>query len=177
MLSFTETAIPGAFIVETGEHRDDRGAFSRLYCPKAFGDAGIDFKSQQINLSSNVRRHTLRGMHFQPNPYEEAKLVRVLQGAVYDVIADVRPESSTYMKWQAFELSRENRRALYVPAGCAHGFMTLTDDCDVLYQMDKLHEPGHAAGFRYDDPTFAINWPATPAVISKADTHWSSFQS
>lgn len=177
MLRFTETAIPGAFVVETGEHRDDRGAFSRLYCPKAFSDAGIVFNSTQINLSSNTHRHTLRGMHFQHEPYAEAKFVRVLAGVIFDAIADIRPDSPTYMTWQGFELSRANRKGLLVPAGCAHGFMTLGDDCDVLYQMDRLHEPGHAAGFRHDDPTFAITWPAEPAVMSDADRNWSDFRS
>lgn len=175
MLSFSGTDIEGVFVVDTGEIPDERGAFSRLYCPKAFADAGIPFTSQQINLSSNKRRHTLRGMHFQRPPYAEAKLVRVLSGAIYDVVADIRPHSSTYRQWQAFELSRENRKALVIPTGCAHGFLTLADDCDVLYQMDRIHEPGHAAGFRFDDPAFAINWPAQPAVLSQADLDWAGF--
>lgn len=175
MLTFSATDIAGLFVVDTGAIADERGAFARLYCPRAFADAGIPFNSQQINLSSNTRRDTLRGMHFQRPPHDEAKLVRVLSGAIYDVVADIRPDSPTYRQWRAFELTRANRRALVVPSGCAHGFLTLADDCDVLYQMDRIYQPGHAQGFRFDDPAFAIEWPATPAVISQADLDWARF--
>ncbi|MBA5778539.1 dTDP-4-dehydrorhamnose 3,5-epimerase family protein [Stappia sp. F7233] len=175
MLRFAETQIAGAFLVETDEYRDERGGFSRLYCPEEFKRAGIDFSSTQINLSANPHRHTLRGLHFQPEPHAEAKFVRCLNGAIHDVIVDLRPESSSYLGHQAFELSRENRLGLFVPEGCAHGFLTLREDCDILYQMSRVYEPGYAAGYRYDDPAFAIAWPAPPAVIAQADLDWPAF--
>lgn len=175
MLTFNETAIVGLFVVDTGEVADTRGSFTRLFCPEEFAGAGVSFQSQQINLSSNPRRHTLRGMHFQHPPHDEAKFVRALHGKIYDVVADLRPQSPSFRKWQAFELSRNNRKALFIPSGCAHGFMTLEDDCDVLYQIDRIYEPGHAKGFRYDDPVFGIEWPAIPSLISEADLGWPRF--
>ncbi|WP_374730135.1 dTDP-4-dehydrorhamnose 3,5-epimerase family protein [Stappia sp.] len=175
MLDFTETGIAGLVRVETGAHEDARGAFMRLFCPQEFEAAGIVFPSSQINLSTNHRRHTLRGMHWQDPPHAEAKIVRVVAGAIFDVVADLRPDSPSYGKWEGFDLSAENRRALVIPQGCAHGFLTLADDTSVLYQMDRLHVPGQARGFRYDDPAFAIDWPAEPAVISEADLAWPAF--
>lgn len=176
MLSFERARIDGVLSVSAKVHEDERGSFMRLYCPTAFRAAGIDFTSTQVNLSANRRRHTLRGMHWQDVPHAEAKLVRVVTGAIHDVVADLRPESPTFMRWQAFELSAENGRALFVPEGCAHGFMTLCDETSVLYQMGREHVPGQARGFRYDDPAFAIDWPAEPEVVSDADLGWSAFR-
>ncbi len=175
MLSFHETHLKDVILVETGGHRDERGSFIRLYCPESFSKAGIDFTSTQINLSTNQKRHTLRGMHWQEPPHAEAKLVRVMTGEIYDVVADIRPDSPTYGRWQAFELSADNRRALFIPEGCAHGFLTLQDETNVLYQMGRPYVPGQARGFRYDDPAFGITWPANPAHISEADLAWTSY--
>lgn len=175
MLTFQTTSIEGLWLVASKPHTDERGAFMRLYCPKAFQEAGIDFTSTQVNLSTNPRRHTLRGMHWQDPPHAEAKLVRVVAGAAYDVVADLRPDSPSYLGWQAFELSAENGSALLIPEGCAHGFLTLCDNTSVLYQMGREHLPGQARGFCYNDPSFAIEWPGSPAVISDADLAWPFF--
>jgi dTDP-4-dehydrorhamnose 3,5-epimerase len=175
MLKFQALAIPGVFKVTTTMQRDERGGFARLYCPTAFADAGLAFTSTQINLSTNTRKHTLRGMHYQLPPYAEAKLVRVVRGAIWDVVADIRPSSPTYKSWLAVELTASNQEALFVPEGCAHGFISLDDGTDVLYQMSRPHVAGHACGFSYDDPAFAIAWPAAPVVISQADRNWPAF--
>jgi dTDP-4-dehydrorhamnose 3,5-epimerase len=172
MLQFRELEITGVKLIATTAHVDERGAFARLYCPTAFREAGIEFTSTQMNLSTNAVRHTLRGMHFQMKPYEEAKLVRVVHGAIYDVVADLRADSPTRGKWTAVELSAANLHALLIPEGCAHGFLTLEDDTHVIYQMGREFVPGHAAGFRFDDPRMAIEWPAAPAVMSDADRNW-----
>lgn len=176
MLSFERTRLEGVLSVSAKGHEDERGGFMRLYCPTTFRVAGIDFISTQVNLSTNRRRHTLRGMHWQDAPYAEAKLVRVVTGAIYDVVADLRRDSPTFMQWQAFDLSAENGCALFVPEGCAHGFLTLRDETSVLYQMGREHVPGQARGFRYDDPAFAIHWPAAPEVISDADLSWPALR-
>ncbi len=175
MLSIRALAIPGVFAVSTAAHRDERGSFARLYCPDAFAKAGIDFTSTQINLSTNSRRHTLRGMHYQNAPHAEPKLVRVVRGAIFDVVADIRPQSPTYRTWLGATLSQENGEALFIPPGCAHGFITLADETDILYQMGRMFEPGHAAGFCYDDPAFAIQWPHAPVVMSDVDRNWPRF--
>lgn len=174
-MRFEAAEIPGVFTIAAAPHADERGFFARIYCPDEFARAGIDFASTQINLSRNTARHTLRGMHWQDAPFAEAKVVRCLSGAIYDVVADLRPDSPTYRKWIARELSAERADALFIPEGCAHGFLTLADDTDVLYQMGRMYEPGLARGFRFDDPAFAIVWPHPPAVIGKADEAWSPF--
>lgn len=172
MLTFHATDLHGVILVESGEHRDERGGFSRLFCVQAFADAGIDFTLSQMNLSTNHRRHTLRGMHYQAAPHEEAKIVRVVSGTVYDVVMDMRRDSPTCGKWQGFRLDAASRKALYIPKGCAHGFLTLEDDTTVLYQMDAPFVPGTARGLRYDDPAFGAVWPAEPEVISPKDLDW-----
>ena len=174
-MRFEAAEIPGVYAIAAAPHEDERGFFARIYCPDEFAKAGIAFTSTQINLSRNARRHTLRGMHWQDAPYAEAKVVRCLSGAIWDVVADIRPESPTYCKWIARELSAERADALFIPEGCAHGFLTLTDNTDVMYQMGRMYEPGRARGFRYDDPAFAIAWPHPPAVTGKADEAWPAF--
>lgn len=175
MLSFSASEIDGVVQFKRHPPSDDRGSFARLYCPTAFAEAGISFDAVQMNLSANHSAHTLRGMHYQDQPFAEAKVVQVIAGTVHDVVADMRPTSSTFMQWQGFELSRENGCGLYIPEGCAHGFLTLADDTDVLYVMGRMYEPGHAAGFRFDDPAFGIKWPAPPQVIAQADLDWGPF--
>jgi dTDP-4-dehydrorhamnose 3,5-epimerase len=156
-------------------HEDARGFFARAYCSHEFKEAGIDFTSTQINISRNSAIHTLRGMHYQAAPYAEAKLVRCIRGAIYDVAVDLRPSSTTFGRWTAATLSADVGNALFIPEGCAHGFLTLTADCDVLYQMSRPYIAGEACGFRYDDPAFDVRWPHAPAVISDVDLAWQSW--
>lgn len=174
-MRFEAAEIAGVFYIAAAPHVDERGFFARIYCPEEFAKAGIDFASTQINLSRNAMKHTLRGMHWQDAPFAEAKVVRCLSGAIYDVVADIRPHSPTYRKWIARELSAARADALFVPEGCAHGFLTLAAGSDVMYQMGRMYEPGKARGFRYDDPAFSIEWPHAPALVGKADLAWPSF--
>lgn len=172
---FAQTRIPGCFLITPEPRRDDRGFFARTFCPDEFTAAGIDFAPVQTNLSRNDKAHTLRGMHFQDPPFAEAKLVQVARGAIHDVVVDLRPDSPAFRQWISAELSADNLHQLYIPEGCAHGFLTLMADTDVLYGMGRKYEPGHARGYRYDDPAFAIDWPHAPAAISPADEAWPGF--
>ena len=173
-MHFHSTDIPGVIRIEATPHGDDRGLFARLYCPVEFADAGIDFTPSQVNLSTNTRTHTLRGMHFQKQPQAEAKLVRVIRGRAWDVVLDLRP-GPTRGKWISEELSAEGLNALYLPEGVAHGFLTLEPETHVLYQMGRMFEPGHADGVRWDDPAFAIDWPAEPVEMSDKDRAWPDY--
>jgi dTDP-4-dehydrorhamnose 3,5-epimerase len=173
-VKFLATKLPGVFEIEAAATHDARGFFARLYCPEAFAKAGIAFQSTQINLSRNLAPFTLRGMHWQDAPFAEAKLVRVTSGAAYDVVVDIRPHSPTFRHWIACHLDAERANALFIPEGCAHGFLTLAPNTDLLYQMGRTFVPGHASGFRWDDPSIAITWPALPAVISPEDLAWPS---
>ena len=166
---FTETEIDGTFLIEPEFIEDERGYFARSFCQEEFAHAGIDFLPVQCNVSYNKKAHTLRGMHFHAAPYEEAKLVRCSSGRIFDVAVDIRPASPSFKKWIGFELSRENGRALFIPAGCAHGFLTLEEDSEVFYQMSPAYTPGHDRGFHWNDPTIGIDWPASPKVISSRD--------
>lgn len=175
-MRFTETPLPGAFLVEIEPLEDDRGFFARSFCVREFEAHGLDPYIAQCNVSHNLRRGTLRGMHYQAYPAAEAKLVRCTRGSVYDVIIDLRPESPTYCKWQSFELSVANARALYVPEGFAHGFQTLEDDSDVLYQMSEYYAPECARGVRWDDPAFGVRWPVERPIISEKDRVYEDFR-
>ncbi len=168
---FRPTPIPGVVEIEAEPHRDDRGAFARLYCPQEFAAAGIDFTPVQVNLSTNARAHTLRGLHYQAPPHAEAKLVRAVSGRVWDVAVDLRPGAGQG-RWHAIELDAARMNAVFLPEGVAHGFLTLTDGAEVLYQMGRLFVPGHGCGIRWDDPDLAIGWPAAPSVISDVDRTW-----
>jgi dTDP-4-dehydrorhamnose 3,5-epimerase len=168
-MRFSDTEIPGVVLVDVDAHADERGAFARLHCPDEFAAAGHPFEPVQTSLSRNPRTGTLRGMHYQRAPHGEAKLVRCIRGRIFDVALDLRPESPTRLRWTAAELSAENARALLVPPGVAHGFLTLEPDADVLYQIAPKFEAGREAGVRWDDPAFAIAWPARPALISERD--------
>jgi dTDP-4-dehydrorhamnose 3,5-epimerase len=174
-MRFTETAIPGVVIVDIEPREDERGAFARLQCPDEFAAAGHPFAPVQTSLSRNPRTGTLRGLHYQPAPHAETKLVRVVRGRMFDVALDLRPASTSYRRWVAEDLSAENGRALLVPEGVAHGFLTLAPDTDVLYQISPAFQPGHEAGVRWDDPAFAIAWPARPALISPRDATYPDF--
>ena len=168
-MRFEVSAINGVTVVELDPSTDERGSFARLHCPDAFAAAGHPFVPAQTSLSRNTAALTLRGMHYEASPRAEVKLVRVTRGAIFDVAVDLRPGSSTYLKWTGAELSADNGRALLIGAGMAHGFITLEPDTDVLYQIDRMFEPGHGRGVRWNDPAFGIVWPAQPAVISERD--------
>lgn len=175
-MRFTLTQIEGVVIVDLDVASDERGSFSRLHCPEEFAAAGHPFVPQQTSLSRNIHAGTLRGMHYEAAPRAEAKLVRVTRGAIFDVAVDLRPSSPTYLRWTGTELSADNGRALLIGAGMAHGFITLTDDTDVLYQIDRIFEPGHGRGVRWNDPAFAIEWPMAPQVISARDDAYPDYQ-
>lgn len=170
------TEIPGVRVVEAEPATDGRGAFARLYCPDEFAAAGIAFTPVQVNLSRNPVAMTLRGMHFQDPPRAEAKLVHVTRGAIFDVALDLRRESPTFRRWFSARLDAAALAALFIPQGCAHGFLTLEPDTDVLYHMDRIFEPGHGRGVRWNDPAFAIDWPAHPRIISERDAGYPDFE-
>ncbi len=168
-MNFAETEISGVYLVEPEFIEDNRGYFTRSFCEEEFAAAGINFLPVQSNVSYNKKAYTLRGMHFHAAPYAETKLVRCSAGKVFDVAVDIRPNSPSFKKWVGFELSRKNGRALFIPAGCAHGFLTLEDDSEVSYQMSPAYTAGHDRGFRWDDPAIGITWPGEPKVISTRD--------
>lgn len=178
-MKFVETNIPGVYIVNIEYTEDDRGFFARTWDEKACEDAGLRPSHMvQCSTSFNPKRGTLRGMHFQKSPYAEAKVIRCTQGAMYDVALDLRSDSPTYRQWVAAELTADNRRALYIPLGCAHGFQSQKDDTEVLYMMSAPYQPEFASGVRFDDPTFDIEWPeAATRVISEKDRNWPLWKS
>jgi dTDP-4-dehydrorhamnose 3,5-epimerase len=166
---FTPAKLPGAFVVDIEPATDERGLFARSWCDGEAGRAGIHVRFVQHNISYNRQAGTMRGLHYQAPPWSEAKLVRCTRGAIWDVIVDVRDESPTRYGWDAYELTAENRRQLYVPEGLAHGFITLADDSEVLYHMSEFYHPESARGLRWDDPVVNIVWPMPPRVISGRD--------
>jgi len=172
-MKFTETKLKGAFIIDLDERTDHRGFFARTFCMKEFAEHGLKPTTAQCNLSFNYKKGTLRGMHYQAAPATETKLVRCTQGAIYDVIVDLRPDSPTYMSHIGVELTAENRRALYVPEMFAHGYQTLTTETEVVYQVSEFYTPGYERGLRYDDPALEINWPLPVSEISQKDATWS----
>lgn len=174
-LNFIETSLSGAFIIEPERLEDERGFFARSWCHREAGVYGLSPNWVQCNISFNKKKGTLRGMHYQIPPYSEVKLVRCTMGAIYDVIIDLRPGSATLKQWVAVELTAENRRTLYVPEGVAHGFLTLTDNAEIFYQMSEFYAPAHARGVRWNDPAFAILWPADIRVISDQDRQFPDF--
>jgi dTDP-4-dehydrorhamnose 3,5-epimerase len=169
---FRETPLKGAFVVELQPHKDDRGEFARAWCREEFARAGIEIAMVQGNVSTNPERGTLRGMHYQLAPHGEAKLVRCVRGAIYDVIIDIDPASPSYRRWFGIELTPQSRTMLYVPTTCAHGFQTLLDDTEVNYLVSSPYAPAAARGVRYDDPALAIEWPLPVSRISDADRNW-----
>lgn len=163
------TPLDGSFVVEPELISDDRGFFARSFCQNEFRAHGLDPAAAQCNISFNSKRGTLRGLHFQAKPHEEAKLVRCTRGVIWDVIVDLREDSPTRHRWFSVELSADNHRALFVPAGFAHGFQTLVDDSEVLYLMSEFYHPESARGLRWDDPAFGISWPCPDPVLSPRD--------
>lgn len=173
---FTELEIPGVFLVEPERRGDERGFFARTWCRDELEERGLDPALVQCNISVNKRRGTVRGMHWQAAPWEEAKLVRCTSGAIWDVTLDLRPASPTFRRHVGHRLDRENRHALYVPPGVAHGFQSLEDDSEVFYQMSEFFHPEAARGARWDDPAFDIEWPLPISILSRKDRSWPDFE-
>ncbi|MCX6030219.1 MAG: dTDP-4-dehydrorhamnose 3,5-epimerase [Chloroflexi bacterium] len=172
---FTETRLPGAFIIEPELRADERGFFARTWCQREFAAHGLNLRLVQCNLSGNTLAGTVRGLHYQAAPYEEAKIVSCNHGAICDVIVDLRPASPTSKKWLAVELTEQNRRMLYIPEGFAHGFQTLKDHSEVFYQMSEFYIPAAARGARWNDPAFGIRWPLPVTIISPRDRSYPDF--
>ena len=177
-MRFVQTPLPGAVVLEPEPLADERGWFARTFDAEAFRAHGLNPEVVQMNASFNTRSGTLRGMHYQADPHGESKLVRCVSGAIFDVAVDLRPDSPTYCRWHGVELSAENGAAFYIPAGLAHGFQTLSDGAEVHYAMGDPYVPDAGRGVRWDDPAFAIAWPAPPPggrVISERDRSYADF--
>lgn len=168
--------IEGPLVLKPTSHADERGSFTRLFCPEEMHELGVEFNPVQMSLSRNTAKHTLRGMHHQNGKWAEEKVVRVTQGAVFDVAIDLRENSPTFCKWCATILSTENMAAFYIPRGFSHGFLSLQRSTDVLYQIDKMYEPGHGDGVRWNDTAFGIEWPREPLVLSERDAAYLDFR-
>jgi dTDP-4-dehydrorhamnose 3,5-epimerase len=173
-LIFTETNLPGAYIIELRPSHDERGFFARSWCQREFAARGLKTEVRQCNISFNKQKGTLRGMHYQAKPHEEAKLVTCIRGAVHDVIIDLRSNSPTFKQWLGVELNHQDRRMLYIPEGFAHGFQTLEDNTEVFYYMFEFYHPESARGIRWDDPVFAITWPLDVAKLSPNDKSYKT---
>jgi len=170
-MTFTETALDGVWMLDLAPHTDERGFFARAWCQRELEARGLQADLVQCNISFNARRGTLRGMHWQAAPHAETKIVRVTRGALYDVVVDVRPDSATFGGWVAVELTADNRRALYIGAGFAHGFQTLVDDTEIFYQMGTFYHPESARALRWDDPDVGVSWPIADPILSERDRH------
>lgn len=175
-MKFIETKLKGAFIIDPDFLRDERGFFARTWCRREAEARDLRPDWVQCNVSFNEQKGTLRGMHFQDAPFEEVKLVRCSRGAIYDVIIDLRRESSTFAQWTGAELTADNHRMMYVPKGFAHGFLTLQDQSEVFYQMSEFYAPAHAAGVRWNDPAFGIEWPIGVSVMTDKDRMFPDFR-
>lgn len=171
-MKFRETKLKGSYIIEFVPMEDERGFFARNFCQEEFAARGLKTKIVQSNISYNRTKGTVRGMHYQTSPHEEAKLLFCTKGAIHDVIVDIREESSTYCQWLNVELREENNMMLYVPEGFAHGFQTLKDNTTIFYQMFGLYHAESSSGIRWDDPYFNINWPIKNPTLSKQDRNW-----
>ena len=174
-MEFFKTDLAGAYIIEPGNICDVRGHFARTYCKNTFSKMGISRDIVQCNVSFNRKKGTLRGMHYQQKPYEEAKLVRCTRGAIFDVIIDLRPDSDTFRQWISIELNENNGRLLYIPEGFAHGFQTLRDETEVFYEMFENYQPEYSAGIRWNDPAFGIAWPDNNMIISDKDMNYPDY--
>lgn len=173
---FLETELPGAFAIDLERRDDERGFFARAWCEEEFRDNGLSTRVVQCNVAFNHTRGTLRGMHFQEAPHAEVKVIRCTRGGIFDVIIDLRPESETFTRWIGVELTDDNRRMLYVPAGFAHGYQTLEDDTETFYQVSEFYAPHAEGGVRWNDPAFGIDWPLEVTIVSEKDTRWPDFQ-
>ena len=173
-MRFFETPLAGAWVLELELLEDERGYFARTFCSDEFGAHGLNPRVVQCNVSFNRKRGTLRGLHYQIAPHEEAKLVRCTRGALFDVIVDLRPESQTFERWHGVELTADNRRAVYVPEGFAHGFQTLLDNTEIHYQMSEKYHPGSSRGIRWNSTAFGITWPIADLLMSERDRNLPS---
>jgi dTDP-4-dehydrorhamnose 3,5-epimerase len=171
-MKFLETPIGGGYQVELERHEDSRGFLARLFCERSFAEAGLEHRFVQINNSASWRKGTLRGLHYQAPPHTEVKLMRVIRGAIFDVIVDVRQGSPSFGKWFGAELDHSNKTMMYAPRGCAHGFLSLTDDVEVIYMSSAFYTPGSERGVRFDDPHVGIEWPIPPTEVSDKDRAW-----
>ena len=172
----TDTALPGAFIIDVEYFADARGGFARTFCRDEFTRAGLPATMVQAATSFNAKAGTLRGLHFQLPPHSQAKLVRAAAGAMYDVIVDLRPESPTYKQCDAVELTAQNHRMFYIPEGCAHGFQTLAEETEVFYQISNVYAPEHYGGVRWDDPAFGVRWPDADRTMIARDRDYPDFE-
>jgi len=171
-MNFLETKLKGAFIIEMMRLEDERGYFARSFCQDEFQQEGLNPCVAQCNVSFNLHKGTIRGMHYQDYPYWEVKLVRCTRGMIFDVIIDLRPDSPTYLEWTGVKLSPENYRLIYIPEGFAHGFQTIEDNTEVIYQMSECYHPECSKGVKWDDPTFDIDWPISDVIVSEKDTNF-----
>ena len=174
-MKFIPLPLEGAFIIEPEPVTDERGFFARTFCRKEFTSRGLKPDLQQCSISFNLRKNTLRGMHYQRAPHEEARLVRCTMGGIFDVIIDLRPDSATYRQWSGIELTALNRKSVYIPEGFAHGFFTQADNCEVYYQMSESFHPECAAGVRWNDPAFSIRWPGDACIMSDRDRNYPDY--
>jgi dTDP-4-dehydrorhamnose 3,5-epimerase len=174
-VTFTETPLRGAFVIDPAPLEDARGLFARTWCRREFEAHGLEIRIAQCSTSFNKKKGTLRGLHHQVPPFEETKLVRCTRGSIYDVIVDLRADSPTFTRFFAAVLTADNRKAIYVPAGFAHGFQTLEDDTEVLYQISEFYAVDHSRGVRWDDPVFAIPWPDDERMIVERDRRYRDF--
>jgi dTDP-4-dehydrorhamnose 3,5-epimerase len=172
---FSPVPLPGAYLIELDKKADHRGFFARAFCEQEFAQYGLVTHFCQVNNSLSTNKGTLRGMHYQLAPKAETKIVRCIRGSLYDVILDVRPDSSSFGQSFGVELTADNRRMIYVPKGFAHGFITLTENTEAFYFVDEFYSPEHERGIRYDDPKFGLQWPAAPSVISEKDKAYRTF--
>ncbi|OGS45225.1 MAG: dTDP-4-dehydrorhamnose 3,5-epimerase [Elusimicrobia bacterium RIFOXYD2_FULL_34_15] len=175
-MKFIETKLKGAYIIEIERLEDERGFFGRTFCQKEFNAHGLNSRIVQCNISFNKEKGSLRGMHYQVAPYEEVKLLRCIRGAIYDVIIDLRTDSTTYCKWVSVELNDKNNRMFYIPAGFAHGFQTLEGNTELFYQMSEFYHPESARGVRWDDQAFNIKWPLPNPIMSEKDSKYQNFK-
>lgn len=174
-MKFIETPLKGVFVLELERLEDKRGFFARSWCREDFESRGLNANLMQCSISFNNKKDTLRGMHYQVTPFEEAKLVRCTAGSIYDVIIDLRSGSRTFKRWYAVELSGKNRKTLYIPEGVAHGYLTLENNSEVFYQISELYHSECTAGVRWDDPAFGIKWPVKPRIIASRDANYKDF--
>jgi dTDP-4-dehydrorhamnose 3,5-epimerase len=174
-MTFLETRLSGVFEIRPELIQDERGFFARSWCRQEFSSRGLNSRLVQCNISGSLRKGTLRGMHYQVAPFAETKLVRCTRGSIFDVALDLRPDSPTYKQWTAAVLNVENHRMMCIPEGCAHGFLTLENDCEVFYQMSEFYHPETARGVRWNDSAFGIQWPGTVEVISARDASYPDF--
>lgn len=173
---FVETSVKGAYVIEIEPVHDERGFFARTWCERELAERGLNPVVKQSSVSFNKRRGTLRGMHYQVAPHEETKIVSCPRGAIHDVVLDLRRESPTYKRHVALELSADNRKMVYIPIGCAHGFQTLLDNTEVDYRISTPYVPEAARGVRFDDPAFGIQWPSEPRIVSERDRSYPDFE-